>query len=85
MSSAARKIKKQNQLIQEKVMLFDALPKECNGCQEAYDKLNKQQATNWSVMVFNESKTVRLFCPECYKNVQAWAEDLVKETENEQL
>jgi hypothetical protein len=85
MSSAARKIKKQNQLIQEKVMLFDALPNKCNGCQEDYNKLNKEQATSWSVMVFNESKTVRLYCPTCYKNVQAWAEDFVKETENEQL
>ena len=83
MSSVARKIKKQNQLIQEKVMLFDALPNKCNGCQEPYDKKNKEQATTWSVMVFNESKSVRLFCPTCYKNVQAWAEDLVKETENE--
>ena len=83
MSSAARKIKKQNQLIQEKVMLFDALPNKCNGCQEPYDKKNKEQATTWSVMVFNESKSVRLFCPTCYKNVQAWAEDFVKETENE--
>ena len=83
MSSTARKIKKQNQLIQEKVMLFDALPNKCNGCQEPYDKKNKEQATTWSVMVFNESKSVRLFCPTCYKNVQAWAEDLVKEVENE--
>ena len=83
MSSPARKIKNQNQLIQEKVMLFDALPNKCNGCQEDYNKLNKEQATNWSVMVFNESKTVRLYCPTCYKNVQAWAEDFVKETENE--
>ena len=83
MSSVARKIKKQNQLIQEKVMLFDALPNKCNGCQEPYDKKNKEQATTWSVMVFNESKSVRLFCPTCYKNVQAWAEDFVKETENE--
>ena len=83
MSSAARKIKKQNQLIQEKVMLFDALPKKCNGCEQPYDAKNREQATTWSVMVFNESKTVRLFCPTCYKNVQAWAEDLVKETENE--
>ena len=83
MSSVARKIKKQNQLIQEKVMLFDALPNKCNGCQEPYDKKNKEQATTWSVMVFNESKSVRLFCPTCYRNVQAWAEDFVKETENE--
>ena len=83
MSSTARKIKKQNQLIQEKVMLFDALPNKCNGCQEPYDKKNKEQATTWSVMVFNESKSVRLFCPTCYRNVQAWAEDFVKETENE--
>lgn len=83
MSSAARKIKKQNQLIQEKVMLFDALPNKCNGCQEPYDRKNKEQATTWSVMVFNESKSVRLFCPTCYRNVQAWAEDLVKEVENE--
>ena len=83
MSSPARKIKKQNKLMQEKVMLFDALPQKCNGCNEPYDRKNREQATTWSVMVFNESKTVRLFCPTCYKSVQAWAEDFVKETENE--
>jgi hypothetical protein len=83
MSSAARKIKRQNKLIQEKVMLFDALPQKCNGCNEPYDKKNREQAFSWSVMVFNESKTVKLFCPTCYKDVQAWAQDIVKEMENE--
>lgn len=83
MSSTARKIKKQNKLIQEKVMLFDAIPKNCTGCNAPYDKNNKEQAFSWSVMVFNESKQVKLFCPTCYKDVKAWAEDTVKEAENE--
>jgi hypothetical protein len=83
MSSAARKIKKQNKLIQEKVMLFDAIPKNCTGCNASYDKNNKEQAFSWSVMVFNESKQVKLFCPTCYKDVKAWAEDTVKEADNE--
>ena len=56
-----------------------------NGCHihAAYDKYNKEQAFSWSVMVFNESKQVKLFCPTCYKDVQAWAEDTITEAENE--
>jgi len=83
MSNIARKIRKRNKMIQEKVMLFDALPNKCTGCSLPYDKKNREQVTTWSVMVFNESKTVKLFCPECYSNVQAWAEDAVKEANNE--
>lgn len=83
MTTSARKLKRRAKAIEEKVMLFDALPDKCNGCSEHYDKKNKEQATTWSVMVFNETKSVRLFCPTCYKNVQAWAEDFVKEAENE--
>ena len=81
--SSARKIRKQNKLMQEKTVLFDALPKVCTGCNAAYDKYNKEQAFSWSVMVFNESKQVKLFCPTCYKDVQAWAEDTITESENE--
>ena len=42
--SSARKIRKQNKLIQEKTMLFDALPQKCTGCSASYDKNNKEQA-----------------------------------------
>jgi hypothetical protein len=80
---SARKLKKQKRLIEEKVFLFDAMPNKCNGCSLDFDKKSREHANTWSVMVFQETKTVRLFCPECYKNVQAWAEDTIKEVKNE--
>lgn len=80
---SARKIRKQKRIMEEKMFLFDALPDKCNGCATSYDKKNRQQVTTWSVMVFQETKNVRLFCPDCYKNVQAWAEDTLKEAQND--
>ena len=62
MSSAARKIKKQNQLIQEKVMLFDALPNKCNGCEQPYDKLNPPSCRQ-QVIIYGDALKYRSTLP----------------------
>ena len=51
----------------------------CIGCSKPFDRKSREHAQTWTVMVFNERQEVKLYCPECRSDVQAWAEDLVKE------
>ena len=51
--------------LSEKVTLFGSLPEMCNICQKVFDKKDKDMVTSWSVVVREEAKTVRLFCPNC--------------------
>ena len=51
--------------LSEKVTLFGSLPDVCNICQKEFDKKDKEMVTSWSVVVREEAKTVRLFCPHC--------------------
>ena len=64
-------------LMNEKLSLFGMMGNKCTGCEAAYDKKNKEHVTTWTVMVYNESQTVKLFCPTCRSDIQAWAEDMV--------
>ena len=65
--------------IQEKMVLFGKIPDKCLGCSKPFDKKSKEHATTWTVFVYNERQEVKLYCPECRANIQAWAEDLEKE------
>jgi len=73
-----RKQKKMQRAIQEATFLFDKLPNKCVGCSKPFDKHSKEAATEWTVNIFKESETVKVYCPECWKDVQAWAEDAEK-------
>ena len=56
--------------LSEKVTLFGSLPETCNICQKEFDKKDKDMVTSWSVVVREEAKTVRLFCPNCINKTQ---------------
>ena len=77
-----RKQKKMQRAIKEATFLFDKIPDKCTGCSKPYDKKSKQAAIEWTVNVYKESQKVNIYCPECWKDVQAWADDYVKRTEN---
>lgn len=71
MGGAGRKIKraKQKRLqkeMQEKVFLFDKLGDECLTCKKVFDKNDKQQVADWSVVVRKKENKVNLYCPECW-------------------
>ena len=40
--------------------------KECSSCLASYDKEDKQMVTTWNVVVKEEEKIVRLYCPDCW-------------------
>ena len=69
----------ENPALQEKMVLFGKIPDKCLGCSTPFDKKSKEHATTWTVMVYNESQTVKLYCPKCRSDIQAWAEDTLKD------
>lgn len=79
MSSKANKLERQNRVearkeAEEKMVkqigMFGRLPDECNVCQKPFDKKSKEMAHTWVVVVRNQEKLVRLFCPECVEKVK---------------
>lgn len=58
--------KKQDKDMKEKIGLFHMIPDECLSCSEPFDKTNKEQVTTWNVVVREEEKVVRLYCPDCW-------------------
>ena len=84
MSSKANKIQRQNKLearkeveetLTKQVGMFGLLPNECNACHKPFDKKSKEMAQTWVVVVRNEEKLVRLFCPECMDKVKEFLPD----------
>ena len=59
----------------QKLGLFDMLPEECLACTEPFDRQNKEQVMSWNVVVRNEEKDVRLYCPECWSKAQQVVKD----------
>ena len=56
--------------VDQKLGLFDKIPKECLTCMKPFDKTNKQMVMSWSVVVREKEGIVRLYCPTCWKKAQ---------------
>ena len=67
--------------LKEKVGMFDLLPENCLTCLEPFDKKNKEQVQSWFVVVKNEERTVRLYCPDCWEKAKDIVEDFRKRVE----
>ena len=61
-----KKKKLAEQELATKIALFEKLPDHCLTCEVAFDKMNKEQVTSWSVVVRKEENVVRLYCPTCW-------------------
>jgi hypothetical protein len=93
MGSLKRKMKRQHEKrakkaekkMAKKLMMFDMLDDECAMCHEPFDKTSKEHATTWSVVVREQEKLVRLYCPECWESanklIQEIQDDLRVQTE----
>tara|TARA_B100002019_G_C20905310_1_gene420099 strand:+ start:272 stop:589 length:318 start_codon:yes stop_codon:yes gene_type:complete len=64
--NAAKKQKKAEKKMEKKLMMFDMLDDECAACQKPFDKTSKEHATTWNVVVREQEKLVRLYCPDCW-------------------
>ena len=75
--AAAKAAKKDgNKELSEKIFLFNQLPGECLTCNKPFDKQDKQMVVDWSVVVREEEKIVRLYCPECWDKAKKFIEEL---------
>jgi len=59
----------------QKMGMFERMPDECSACEESFDKQNREQVMSWNVVVREEEKIVRLYCPACWGK----AKELIKE------
>ena len=56
--------------LENKIGLFDKLPKQCTNCDKPYDKKDKEMVTTWSVVVREQESKVNLYCPTCWDNAK---------------
>ena len=72
----ALKKKKKDKALSDTVGLFDLLPDECSSCAKPYDKKDRKMVKSWNVVVREEKKIVRLYCPTCWNT----AKQVIKES-----
>ena len=68
--------KKPNKEIDNVMGMFDLLPDQCSACLAPYDKKDKQMVNTWNVVVKEEQKVVRLYCPDCWNTAQRIIQDV---------
>ena len=74
--SKKKKGHKANKEIDKIVGLFDLLPDQCSACLAPYDNKDKQMVKTWNVVVKEEEKIVRLYCPDCWNTAQKIIQDV---------
>jgi len=62
--------------LKKRTSMFLDMPEECCVCATAFDKKSKEMALTWHVVVFEERKTIRLTCPNCWKKIQTTTEEI---------
>ena len=75
-----KKAGKQGSEMEQKLGLFEKIPKNCLTCDKKFDKLNKEMVMNWNVVVREKEGKVRLYCPTCWDK----AIEFTKRTFNEE-
>ena len=78
---ARKRAKRLKKDMKDQLLMFDKLPDNCLACEKEFDKKSKEHAMTWSVVVREEEKVVRLYCPDCW----GMAKNLIKQVqENEE-
>jgi hypothetical protein len=74
--NALKTQKKAEKKMAKKLMMFDMLDDECAACQKPFDKSSKEHAMSWNVVVREQEKLVRLYCPECWDKANKLIEEI---------
>ncbi len=74
--SNKKKGEKSNKEIDKVLGMFDLLPDECSACLAPYNKKDKKMVTTWNVVVREEEKIVRLYCPKCWDTATKLIKDI---------
>jgi len=54
--------------MEQKLGLFDLMSDECLVCHAPFDKTNKEMVKTWNVVVREQEKSVKIYCPSCWNN-----------------
>ena len=76
---ALKSRKKAEKKMAKRLMMFDMLDDECAACTKPFDKNSKEHAMTWNVVVREQEKVVRLYCPDCWDKAQ----QIIKQVENQ--
>ena len=76
---ALKSKKKAEKKMAKRLMMFDMLDDECAACLKPFDKKSKEHAMTWNVVVREQEKVVRLYCPDCWDKAQ----QIIKQVENQ--
>ena len=79
--NALKTQKKAEKKMAKKLMMFDMLDDHCAACEKPFDKKSKEHATTWNVVVREQEKVVRLYCPECWDKANKIIEEFKKHLE----
>jgi len=74
--SNKKKSEKSNKEIDNVVGMFDLLPDQCSACLAPYDKKDRKMVASWNVVVREEEKIVRLYCPQCWITAKKIIQDV---------
>ena len=70
--------------VEQKLGLFDKIPKNCLTCNKEFDKKNKEMVMSWNVVVREQKGIVRLYCPTCWdKAIEFTKQNLDMEKDND--
>ena len=63
-----KKSKKKTTDLDQKLGLFDLIPEDCFICHKNFDKHDKTMVKTWNVVVREQEKSVKVYCPECWSS-----------------
>lgn len=88
MTKAAKKVERRMRRVKkkqaekemkEKIGLFSKLEDFCLVCEKPFDKQDKEMVQSWCVIVREEQKQVRLYCPECWGRANTMVKKIQEE------
>tara|TARA_Y100000114_G_C11704880_1_gene300397 strand:- start:454 stop:720 length:267 start_codon:yes stop_codon:yes gene_type:complete len=65
-----KKSKKKKTEVEQKLGLFELLPEECMVCSKPFNKKDKEQVKTWNVVVREQQRVVRVYCPGCWNKAK---------------
>ncbi len=77
---ASAKMEKQhgNQDLADKMNIYTKLPEFCMMCEKEFNKQDREMLATWNVVVREQEKVVRLYCPDCWSAAQQVVENYEK-------
>lgn len=73
-NKAKKALDKEVESVNNSITMFQRRPNECSACDKDFPEKDREAHMTWQVVVHNEEKTVRLFCPDCQEKAKRLVE-----------